>query len=467
MFCITLASGATYAGAETFAGPGSCASDTLVASIGLDKGPGGTLGLSDIKDFAAEEDTMDKTAAAKAVAEAALEAPACLSEGRTPEKSYTQYAPPAVCAREGRGPEYSAAWMTPGAAQMAALETGAEESDSDLPEVPIVVNKSVQSYLRYFQGRGRKHFERWLGRSQDYMTMLRGILKENGLPEDLSYIALIESGLNPKAKSRAKAVGMWQFIKGTAKIYGLRVDWWIDERMDPEKATHAASRYFKNLYDQFGSWYLAAASYNAGEGRVARVIRKHKSEDFWVLASRKRSFARETKEYVPKYLAALLIAKDPTSYGFDMQESGEGFTIAYDKVKVPQATDLKVIAEAAETTVEEIQRLNPELLRWFTPPNYPGYEIKIPAGKAEVFAENFSKVPPAERISFLAHKVKRGDTVSKLAKRYGTTVNPIMYINNFKNPKKIRLKPGTTIMIPVRAENSRGHVAEVVTDWGV
>jgi membrane-bound lytic murein transglycosylase D len=261
---------------------------------------------------------------------------------------------------------------------------------------------------------------------------------------------------------------MWQFIKGTAKIYGLRVDWWIDERMDPEKATYAAAKYFKNLYGEFGSWYLAAAGYNAGEGRVRRVVRKHKSEDFWVLASRKKSFARETKDYVPKYLAAMLIAKDPTSYGFDEQETGDGTGIAYDKIKVSQATDLKVIAEAAETSVDEIKKLNPELLRWFTPPNYPDYEIKIPAGKAGVFAENMSNIPPAKRIAFLAHKVKRGDTLSTIARRYGTSVNPILYINNMSNADKRRLKPGTYIMIPVRANNmSKGSVAEVVTNWGV
>lgn len=344
-----------------------------------------------------------------------------------------------------------------------SIDALAAEAEDGLPDIPIVVNKNVESFIRYFQTSGRKYFEKWLGRSKDYMGMLQAILRENGLPEDLSYIALIESGLNPTVRSRANAVGMWQFIKGTATRYGLRVDWWIDERMDPEKATYAAAKYFKNLYGMFDSWYLAAASYNAGEGRVGRAIKKHGTEDFWELASRKKSLHRETRDYVPKYLAALTIAKDPESYGFETVDFGDG--LKYDKVSVPQATDLRVIAEAAGTTVEEIRRLNPELLRWFTPPNYPGYKVKVPAGTAEMYAENMSKVPAAKRIAFHQHKVKRGDTLSKIAKRYGTGVKQIQYLNNHKGS---RLKPGTMLMVPVRASDGvakkKGRVvAEVVT----
>lgn len=322
------------------------------------------------------------------------------------------------------------------------------EERAGLPEVPVVVNKNVEAFIRYFQTNGRKHFEKWLDRSADYMHLLQAILRENGLPEDLSYIALIESGLNPTVRSRANAVGMWQFIKGTAVRYGLRVDWWIDERMDPEKATYAAASYFKSLYDRFGSWYLAAAGYNAGEGRVARAIKKQGTEDFWELASHKKLLHRETREYVPKYLAALAIAKDPEQYGFSPVVFAEG--LRYDKAAVPQATDLRVIAAAAGTTVEEIRKLNPELLRWFTPPDYPGYQIKIPSGSAEMFVENMKKVPPAQRVSFVRHKIKRGDTLSRIAARYGTGIKPIMYLNGNLNPR--RLRPGTVIMIPVRAD---------------
>jgi len=437
-----------------------------------DQGPtDDTVSVSD--DTAAEDDPAS-TEEEQTQFFNAIEALACLNTEPAADDSfaslYPSEAPATVCPPSG--PEYSAAWIRQAyydpAEDLSTEDADAQAQEEDLPEIPIVVNKSVESYIKYFQTRGRKHFEKWLGRSQEYMSMLRSILRENGLPEDLSYIAFIESGLNPKARSGAKAVGMWQFIKGTAKIYGLRIDWWIDERMDPEKATYAAAKYFKNLYDQFGSWYLAAAGYNAGEGKVRRVMRKHKTEDFWVLASRKKSFARETKNYVPKYLAALLIARDPVAYGFDEQETGEG--IAYDKVKVSQATDLRVIANAAGTTIDEIKKLNPELLRWFTPPNYPDYEVKIPAGKADVFAENMSKVPPSERIAFLAHKIRRGDTLSRIARKYGTSVKPIVYINNISAAQKRRLRPGTYIMIPVRAKKKirrhSGDVAEVVTYWG-
>lgn len=335
----------------------------------------------------------------------------------------------------------------------ASIEEAVKTADrpglpAGLPEIPIVVNKSVESFIRYFQTNGRKHFEKWLDRSADYMHMLQGILRENGLPEDLSYIALIESGLNPTVKSHANAVGMWQFIKGTAVRYGLRVDWWIDERMDPEKATYAAASYLKNLYGMFGSWYLAAAGYNAGEGRVARAIKKQGTEDFWELASKKKALHRETREYVPKYLAALTIAKDPEHYGFSPVVFVEG--LRYDKVSVPQVTDLKVIAQAAGATVEEIRKLNPELLRWFTPPDYPGYQVKIPAGRAEMFQANMKKIPPAKMVSFVQHKVKSGDTLSRIAARYGTEIKPIIYLNDNLNPR--RLRPGSIIMIPVRAD---------------
>ncbi|MBZ0221027.1 MAG: transglycosylase SLT domain-containing protein [Candidatus Methylomirabilis sp.] len=352
---------------------------------------------------------------------------------------------------QAAGPVAAGHALPPFLVAEASIEEAMEAGEvPGLPEIPIVVNKNVESFIRYFQTNGRKHFEKWLDRSAEYMHMLQGILRENGLPEDLSYIALIESGLNPTVRSHANAVGMWQFIKGTAVRYGLRVDWWIDERRDPEKATYAAASYLKNLYGMFGSWYLAAASYNAGEGRVARAIKKQGTEDFWELASRKKALHRETREYVPKYLAALTIAKDPELYGFSPVVFTEG--LRYDKVPVKQATDLRVIASAAGTTVEEIRELNPELLRWFTPPDYPGYQVKIPAGSAEMFMENMKKVPPAKRVSFVRHKIKRGETLGRIAAKYRTEIKPIIHLNENLNPK--RLRPGTVIMIPVRADRS-------------
>ena len=390
-------------------------------------------------------------------------APECVEEEGPQESAYIYYEDPLradtvdICLEDGPRPDlsYNSLFDEPGLMAGAAngnicLSAGAEPTVEDsIPGVPIVVNKNVESFIKYFQGNGRKHFEKWLDRSQHYMVTIREILRENDLPEDLSYIAFIESGLNPKAISRANAVGMWQFMQGTGVGYGLRVDWWMDERMDPEKSTRAAARYFTDLYGRFGSWYLAAAGYNAGEGRVMRAMKKHGSDDFWEIASHKKTFKRETRDYVPKYLAALMIAKDPESYGFEKIEYREG--PLHEKVKVSQATDLRVIARAASTTVEEIQRLNPELRRWFTPPDYPDYEVKIPVGKTLQFIENMSKIPPAMKIAFLRHKIKSGDTLSHIARRYKTSVQPIMDLNNLQNTR--RLRPGMVIVIPVRAEN--------------
>ncbi len=316
------------------------------------------------------------------------------------------------------------------------------------PVVPVVVNRRVEWFVNYFQTEGKWYFAKWLGRTGGYNRLIKGILREEGLPEDLFYVALIESGLSPTARSKSNAVGIWQFIKPTAKRYGLRVDRWIDERRDPEKSTMAAARFLKHLYGRFGSWHLAMAGYNAGEGRVRRAIKRYGSSDYWVLSKYKRgAFMRETRSYVPKYMAAMMIAKDPSRYGFDRLEYAD--SVSYEKVALPDATDLRVIAKAAGVGAGELRRLNPELLNWFTPPDYPGYEIKLPEGTAAAFRENFAKIPAPERLEFLLHRLKPGDTVYGLALRYGTKVSQILYFNNVKNPRRIRA--GRTIIIPVRA----------------
>jgi len=399
-------------------------------------------------------------------------APECVEDEGPEEAAYIYYEDPQratgadICLDDAPRPmdiSYNSLFDEPGFMNEATgenicLNAGDELIVEDsIPGVPIVVNKNVESFIKYFQGNGRKHFEKWWDRSQHYMVMIREILREHDLPEDLSYIAFIESGLNPKARSRSNAVGMWQFMKGTGVRYGLRVDWWMDERMDPEKSTRAAARYFTDLYGRFGSWYLAAAGYNAGEGRVSRAMKKHGSDDFWEIARHKKTFKRETRDYVPKYLAALMIAKDPEGYGFEKIEYREG--PLHEKVKVSQATDLRVIARAAGSTVEEIQKLNPELRRWFTPPDYPDYEVKIPVGTTAMFVKNMSKIPPAMKIAFLRHKIKSGDTLYQIARRYKTSVQPIMDLNNLSNAR--RLRPGMVLVIPVRPANTTKKGREV------
>jgi membrane-bound lytic murein transglycosylase D len=311
-------------------------------------------------------------------------------------------------------------------------------------DIPIVINSKVEQFIQYFQSKGRKVFTQWLARSEKYIPFMKNLLRENGLPEDLVYMALIESGFNPYAYSRSKAAGPWQFISRTGQRYGLNSNWWIDERRDPEKSTIAAAKYLKDLYDTFECWYLAAAGYNAGEGKIARAMKRYRTEDFWEL-TKYRYLKRETKDYVPQMIAAALIAKDPEKYGFVDIEYQE--PLRYDKVKVPEVTDLRLIAQACEVTLDEIKSLNPELSRWCTPPNFPDYEIKIPFGKKELFLRNFESLYPGERFQFKTYQVKKGDTLSKIAKLYQVSLEPILEINRLN--KKSRLSIGMNLLIPL------------------
>ncbi|MFQ5442219.1 MAG: transglycosylase SLT domain-containing protein [Thermodesulfobacteriota bacterium] len=320
-----------------------------------------------------------------------------------------------------------------------------------LPDVPIVVNNKVESFIKYFQTSARGYFVKWLKRTGGYDNLIKKILREKGMPEELFYVALIESGLNPRARSRRNAVGMWQFVKPTAVRYGLRVDWWIDERMDPEKSTVAAAKFLKRLYGRFDSWYLAVAGYNAGPGRVSRAVKRHKTNDYWKLTKYRRPLNRETRQYVGKYLAAMLIAKDPEKYGFENIDYAQD--VEYEKVGIPHATDIKVIAKAAGITVKEFKHLNPELIRWFTPPDYSDYEVKLPPEAVDRFNENFKRIPKHERLKFYKHRVKRGDTLWAIARRYRTRIKPILYLNGLKNARFIRA--GRLIVIPVRAGNTK------------
>jgi membrane-bound lytic murein transglycosylase D len=311
-------------------------------------------------------------------------------------------------------------------------------------DIPIVINAKVEQFIQYFQTTARKPFSHWLARSERYIPFMRNLLKEGGLPEDLVYLALIESGFNPFAYSRAKASGPWQFIYLTGKRYGLLSNWWIDERRDPEKSTIAAAKYLKDLYDMFECWYLAAAGYNAGEKKIATAMKRYRTEDFWEL-TKYRYLKRETKDYVPQMIAAALIAKDPEKYGFFGIEYQE--PLRYEKVKVPEVTDLRLVAQACEVTLDEIKDLNPELSRWCTPPNFPDYEIKIPFGKRELFLNNFTILDAGERLQFKTHLVQKGDTFSTLTRLYRVDLEPILEMNRLN--KKSRLAVGMNLLIPL------------------
>ncbi len=311
-------------------------------------------------------------------------------------------------------------------------------------DIPIVMNSRVEQFIQFFQTTIRHKFVTWLARSEKYIPFMKTVLKEHGLPEDLVYLSLIESGFDPHAYSRAKAVGLWQFIYLTGKRYGLRSNWWVDERRDPEKSTIAAAKYLKDLYEMFACWYLAAAGYNAGEYKIINAIKRYKTEDFWKLTNY-RYLKRETKDYVPLMIAATLVAKDPEKYGFTDVEYQE--PLRYEKVKVPELTDLSHIAKACETSLEEIRDLNPELRRGVTPPNETQYEIKIPFGKRDLFFENFEAMQPLEKFQFKTHLVKKGETLPRIAKLYRVDLEPLLEINHLG--KTGPLSKGTTLFIPL------------------
>jgi membrane-bound lytic murein transglycosylase D len=308
----------------------------------------------------------------------------------------------------------------------------------------------VQYYLDFFQDHGRDRMGIWLTRLPRYEAMIRERLQREGLPGDLVYLALIESGFSNTATSRAKAVGMWQFMKRTAKGYGLRVDSWVDERRDPYKATDAAVRHLADLNRRFGSLYLAAAAYNAGSGKVSRgLIRLPEEENdstnsdatFFRLYDTKL-LRRETKDYVPKLIAAALIAKQPRRYGF---RTGPAESAAYDSIVVPDMTGLDVIARLADTTVAAIRELNPQYLRLATPPSSRSV-VRLPLGRGEATVAAYAVLPPRQRVTFIEHFMARGETLGGIARRYRVSQAVLIAANPKLNSRRIRI--GQRIVVP-------------------
>lgn len=314
-----------------------------------------------------------------------------------------------------------------------------DESETILTErvdfdIPIVMNERVDYYIDYFQRRVRSSFEKWLARAPQIVPYLRARFRQEGLPEDLIYISLIESGFSPLATSRANAVGYWQFIASTGRRYGLRIDRWVDERRDLELSTEAAIAYLKDLHEMFGSWYLAAAAYNSGEGRIQRAIERYGSEDLWELSE--FSYLREeTKDYVPKLIAATMIAREPERYGFTNVRPLPAAEV--DVVSVPPSTHLARVAEGAETTEETIRTLNPQLRGRATPPG-GDTSVRIPRGAGQSFSERFAaaraRPVPVER----THVVRRGESPSAIARRYGVSTRELMELNGIRNARHLR-----------------------------
>lgn len=325
---------------------------------------------------------------------------------------------------------------------------GAEELnlENNYFDIPVTYNAQVKKWISYFLNRGRPFFERYTERAGRYAPILGAILEEHGLPRDLIFLAMAESGFNNVARSWAAAVGPWQFMPYTGRMYGLEQDWYRDERRDPIKATVAAARYLTKLYDDFGQWEVAAAAYNAGEGKLGRAIKKYKSEDFWHLTKGKY-LKDETKNYVPKIMALAIIGKNLKSFGFDEVEFHE--PLDFDEISVPAGTDLVKLSEMMGVEFEEIQRLNPEVLRWFTPPNIAEYRLRLPPSSAEKFAQCCAKTDMIA-VNFQQFVVpKKGMSVAQISKKFKLRKDYVLAsLNNVS--ERATFKGGDIVKLPFR-----------------
>ncbi|MCP4871027.1 MAG: LysM peptidoglycan-binding domain-containing protein [Proteobacteria bacterium] len=320
-------------------------------------------------------------------------------------------------------------------------------------DYPIVLNQRTQDWMVYFLTRGRRWYVRWLARAERYRPLVVPKLREAGLPEDLLYQSMIESGFNPYATSHASAVGIWQFISSTGKAYGLQNNWWVDERRDPVMATDSAIRFMSDLHKRFDHWHLASAAYNAGPGKISRAIDMYGTEDFWEMSASGRNYLKpETKNYVPKIMAAAILAKYADRYGLTEEIKPDDVldAWAFDTVSVPEATDLRVAADILGLTVEQVEAMNPALRRGYTPPGVANYSLNIPLGTSETFAAAFKKIPQDERTTFVRYKVRRGDTLGQIASKFDVPSKAVQRMNGIKDPRKLRV--GQRLLIPVRAE---------------
>ena len=313
-------------------------------------------------------------------------------------------------------------------------------------EVPLVQNRQVNRHLMYFTLKRPEVMESWLQRSEKYFPMMREIFQEEDVPTELIHLAMVESGLNPEARSWASAVGMWQFIRATGSMYGLEVNWWIDERKDPEKATRAAARHLKDLYNHWGDWHLAIANYNISPRGLNRAIRAAGEEDYWAAFPH---LPRETQGYVPGFIAATMIDMNPEKFGF--KEQYERNKYDYQVYEVDPLMPLDALADAAGITTAKLKEYNPELLRWATPPGNQ-YPLKLPTGTKERFVSNYKDIPKEERSQNVAmHTVNSGETLGYIARKYGTSVRALYETNENLSST---IYPGQKIVVPLAPGSS-------------
>lgn len=319
-------------------------------------------------------------------------------------------------------------------------------------DIPVIVNEPVLRWLEYFKTKGRRIVELGLKRIGLYRDMIQTIFSEAGIPKDLIYIAQQESMFKPLAQSRSRARGMWQFMLRTGRQYGLKQDTYVDEKLDPEKSTRAAAKHLQTLYQMFGDWYLAMAAYNAGEGRIQRIIEKTKVSNFWDLSERKL-LRQQTASYVPSILAFMIIGKHPEKYGFEVDPMP---SVALKKVTVPSPIDLNVAASSLGISTQQLHEWNPELRRRVTPANRKNYELNVPVHVTQEIAQKLSTLPITKRIPSVtgasdlasAHKVQHGDSLWTIARRYKTTVEKLKEANHLSSN---RLSIGQRLVIPGRS----------------
>jgi membrane-bound lytic murein transglycosylase D len=335
----------------------------------------------------------------------------------------------------------------------AKAEAEVKATHSDLP---LMMTDPVAGYINYFSNRGRGTLERALARSGQYHDMIQRILKEEGVPQDLIYLAQAESGFHPLALSHAGARGMWQFMASRAKGYGLERDWWVDERQDPEKSTRAAARHLRDLYNEFGDWYLAMAAYNSGPGTVQNAVKRTGYADYWQLYKR-NVLPKETRNYVPIILAVTIMAKNPSQYGLDEVVTEK--PVPYDALKIDYPVDLRLVAECVDASASTLQDLNPSLLRLTTPKDRE-FELHLPAGTKDRYLSAIAAIPPDMRVWWRYHKVVPGDTLASVAGAFHTTRQAIVQANGLDGDQNLQVE--SELIIPVAPGK---HPADEVANY--